>query len=1342
MATDGSIKISTELDSKKAEKAMSRFSSYAKTAMAGVKTAIITGSAAITAMAGYSVKVGSDFEAAMSKVSAISGATGDDLQKLTEKAKEMGAKTKFSATESAQAFEYMAMAGWKTDDMLNGIEGIMNLAAASGEDLATTSDIVTDALTAMGLQASDSGHFADVLAAASSNSNTNVGMMGETFKYVAPVAGALGYNIEDLSQAIGLMANSGIKSTQAGTALRSILTRLAKPPKEAAAAMDKYDISMKNSDGSMKSLMEVMENMRDSLRGLPKDEKAAAAAALGGQEAMSGLLAIVNASDTDFKKLASSIENADGASEKMANTMNDNLKGSITIAGSALEGFGINVYEKMEKPLKSAVDAGTEDINRLSEAFTTGGLNGVVEEAGKIFNDTCDEVDKFGPAAEGIVEPIRDIVNTGGELAKNVLPEVAEGMKFLAKNTKTAIPIVTGLVAAYKELKITKQLGDSTTTLGKAVKNSSSWWKTAQTAIGRYAEQMEAAKYTGRQYNVTLTAGQSVLGLFQRKVSLAAASTNILKAAQEGLTKAIEANPIGLAVVATTAMIAVSTAMRNKLSEQTEAEKAHSRALKDSAKEAETNLKVAQDRKQSYEDLVATQDKQAAADLIELNSLQSLSNELSTIVDSNGKVKDGEADRAAFITSQLSSALGIEINLTNGQIQNYQKLQEEIQKTIQQKKIEAVLTSQEAKYKEAVNNQMQAAQEASEAYTAKKKAENTVKKESAKLEELQKEKSDAVVQGNKALVATLDAKIQKQKEDVDNANKALKANKDAYKESSDTLAQYASDIEQYTQLAEAAASGNADAIEAAVNKITAGVKTANNATSEELQKQVVEVSKTEDLIRQEVKNKTPGFTEEMQKQASEATKAALEEFAKAAPKSADELKKVPPAAIAALIAGDMKGQLSSEAKGAVDGILDQFDGLDKKTKKKFANAVYGALEGLEGFDELKDPAKEGVDEFLESLRSALDEHSPSKKTEEIFELAMDGAANGVEAGKENVLTKAGEFVSAFLNVFASGDVGKQLENLGNKVMSYFGIGVSSKTKDSASAGKANADAANKGAGSVSPITTGQGFGTKFASGIGGLVGKARSAGKGNADAANKGAGSVNPNGTGGKFGTQYSSGVSSKTRQANSGGRSLGNNAKSGAGSVSGHDPGYNFGKGFVGGIGSWIKGAASKAAEMAKAAYKAAKHALDEHSPSKLTRKLGRWFSEGFGLGIDDEAKSAVQSAEAVAEEAVSAIDTEAIADKLKGLDLAEIMPQVYATVADQQNYMERKLTTPVASMGNHRWRNNNTQTVQMSEEDIEKLAKSFARAASKEIASEMDGIKFTANQRELGRFIREAKA
>lgn len=190
----------------------------------GQKLLPVTGAVAAAGVA--SVKTAADFEASMSKVSAVSGATGGDLEALTKKAREMGSKTKFSASEAAEAMNYMAMAGWKTEDMLGGIEGVMNLAAASGEDLATTSDIVTDALTAFGLTASDSGHFADVLAAASSNANTNVSMMGETFKYCAPIAGSLGFSVEDTAEAIGLMANAGIKSTQAGTSLRTIMTNL------------------------------------------------------------------------------------------------------------------------------------------------------------------------------------------------------------------------------------------------------------------------------------------------------------------------------------------------------------------------------------------------------------------------------------------------------------------------------------------------------------------------------------------------------------------------------------------------------------------------------------------------------------------------------------------------------------------------------------------------------------------------------------------------------------------------------------------------------------------------------------------------------------------------------------------------------------------------------------------------------------------------------------------------------------------------------------------------------------------------------------------------------------
>ena len=283
------------------------------------------------------VKTYMDFEAQMKKVQAISGASGADFDALTAKAKEMGAVTQFSATESAQALEYMAMAGWKTDDMLGGISGIMDLAAASGEDLGRVSDIVTDALTAFGLQASDSAHFADVLAQASSNSNTNVSMMGMTFKYVAPIAGALKYSIEDVGTAVGLMANAGIKGEQAGTSLRAMMTRLVDPPKEAGSAMDRLGITVKNADGTMKPFRQTMKDLRSTFAGLTDAEKAEAASAIAGQEAMSGFLAIVNASEADFDKLTASIDNAEGAAGNMAKTVNDNLKGDLKSLSSVWE---------------------------------------------------------------------------------------------------------------------------------------------------------------------------------------------------------------------------------------------------------------------------------------------------------------------------------------------------------------------------------------------------------------------------------------------------------------------------------------------------------------------------------------------------------------------------------------------------------------------------------------------------------------------------------------------------------------------------------------------------------------------------------------------------------------------------------------------------------------------------------------------------------------------------------------------------------------------------------------------------------------------------------------------
>ena len=417
---------------------------------AGEKMLPVT--AAVTGLGTAAVKTAADFDSSMSNVAAISGSSAEDMDKLRERAREMGAQTKFSAKEAGDAMGYMAMAGWNAQQMYDGLPGIMNLAAASGEDLATTSDIVTDALTAFGMKAEDSSHFADVLAQASSSANTNVGMMGETFKYVAPVAGALGYNAEDIAVAIGLMANSGIKASQAGTQLRSSLTNMIKPSKDVGDAMEKwgfyateaatavdqakvdkqmlrvqkaslaadkaqqsyndavskygaesteasnaaatleikqtelasanealtqlqegtaqnvrlYNKALQNEDGSMKSLKETMDFLREAMGNMSEAEQTQAATAIFGKEAMSGMLAIINASDADYEKLIKNIDNCDGAAENMAETMQDNLSGQLTTLQSALQELAIAFGEILMPYIRKVVTVIQEFVKKLN----------------------------------------------------------------------------------------------------------------------------------------------------------------------------------------------------------------------------------------------------------------------------------------------------------------------------------------------------------------------------------------------------------------------------------------------------------------------------------------------------------------------------------------------------------------------------------------------------------------------------------------------------------------------------------------------------------------------------------------------------------------------------------------------------------------------------------------------------------------------------------------------------------------------------------------------------------------------------------------------------------------
>lgn len=320
------------------EKASSNFGS----AKSKLGSAVAVTAVAAAPVAGM-VATAANFEQAMSKVQAITNSSNADMERLSQTAQKLGSTTQFSASQAAEAMSYLGMAGWKTDQIIAGMPGLLDLAAASGEDLARVSDIVSDDLTAFGMSADQASHMADVMAATSTNANTNVSMMGETFKYVGSLAGALGYSLEDVSVATGIMANAGIKGEQAGTSLRAIMTRLVSPTKESGTAMDQLGITMTNADGTMKPFMQTMKELRAAFSGMTEEEKAQYASSLAGQEAMSGFLSIVNASDSDFETLVNAVNNADGAASQMAATMQNNAKGGAIQLQSAIEGLSISV---------------------------------------------------------------------------------------------------------------------------------------------------------------------------------------------------------------------------------------------------------------------------------------------------------------------------------------------------------------------------------------------------------------------------------------------------------------------------------------------------------------------------------------------------------------------------------------------------------------------------------------------------------------------------------------------------------------------------------------------------------------------------------------------------------------------------------------------------------------------------------------------------------------------------------------------------------------------------------------------------------------------------------------
>lgn len=1053
MAYDGSIKIDTKIDNAGFESGFEKMKAIATKGVSAVTTSLAAISGGIIAGGTAATQVGSSFEAGMSKVSAISGAAGDALQALTDKAKEMGAKTKFSASESAQALQYMSMAGWDTESMLNGIDGIMSLAAADGLDLATTSDIVTDAITAFGMKASDSSHFADVLAKASSSANTNVSMLGESFKYVAPLAGTMGYSAEDVSIALGLMANASVKGSMAGTSLKTALSNLASPTQAMADIMEKYGISISDTEGNALPLIEILKQLREKFGGLSETEQAAAASTLFGKEAMSGMLAIINASDSDFTKLTDNINNADGAAQSMADTMQDNLQGQITILKSALEGLGIEIYEGMSEPLKDAAVEAQNYVNRLTEAFKDGGLSGLIEEAGNIFGElavrAAEEAPKMVDAAIGFLQSfIAGIVNNSDKLiaaAKSIIKSLVNGLVKLLpsevqKPVKETVSIIQksfqsgGLRKAIETVRtILVNLGKAVTNiakvvlppLAKAVDFLAGSFKTLLPVItsvyAAYKSYQILSALTGlfKAHTAAVTAESlaeaaslGTITLKQIAVGALTGEITLATAAQYAWNLAMSMNPIGLVVAAVAGLIAGVAALAMTMSDAADSthllEEAQSRL-------EETNSKLGG----SYED-IGNKFSDFMNGIKNAGSIFDNFNEEILISDEE---KQALNDNMSSVQSEISEICRLAADerreLTGGEIQ---RLEELFQKMHQLADQELAI---EEKKQGVVVSQAQALNNAA----------------GISLDEYEQRAKKLANSAEETRTAVIDKAYEQYTEEVALLDLRLETDADYSKRQHDADVQAA---EQRYNDAIAAANKQAGDTLAILQKGYSDRATALHDGTETLKRLNQSEEEENALHAAKMKNIDKEYQDTIKQYADkgiydhDAARARLAASQKKKEEETDEsnrhinsLNTIRNQQQKVLDEDNYKNQVA--AWGNLESLYETYTGkmgeksgdivaaffapmenLDEDTKGLYRDAVQGAVNGCdEKKDSLFSKAMELANGFLGTFNRIFDRHSPSREFRKMFRQNLEGAELGTDDEKGKLFKKSDEVAETY-----------------------------------------------------------------------------------------------------------------------------------------------------------------------------------------------------------------------------------------------------------------------------------------------------------------------------------------
>lgn len=1231
---DGKVVIETDLDSSGIEKGLSKLGSIAAKGMKAATVAITGTAAALGGVAAAAIKVGSDFESQMSRVKAISGATGEEFEQLKAQAMQLGADTSFSASQAAEGMENLAAAGFTTSEIMNAMPGLLNLAAASGEDLASSSDIAASTLRGFGLAASDAAHVADVLAANANRTNSSVADTGEAMKYIAPLARAAGLSLEETAAAIGIMANAGVNGSQAGTSLRGALSRLSKPTKDMSEAMDELGISFYDSNGKMKSLTEQVGMLRQATEGMTDEQKNNYLVTLYGQEALSGMLALINEGEGSLGELTNAYKNCDGAAQEAAETMQDNLPGALEQLSGSAETLGLAFYNSVADNLKNAANTATESINNITDSFNNGGLNEAIQTAGDEFANLAVEAASHAPEmvdtavdfieafASGIALNKGRILGAAGEMAESMASGLAELLPSkLQEPVEDAIDAVAESLSDGGLKKAGKTAEKTFDSLIKVV------GKLASTALPPLTKALDFAGENLDRLVVVAGSATAAYTAYNATIKATTVATNLAAKAQKAFSVAMSASPTGLVIAG---IAAATTGLALACATQVDASK---------------ELESANDK---LGDSYGKIGEGITGYLSEVSKAGSIFDDFNDSIIVSSEVQGELSGKMDAVQSEITeiarTATEERRQLTETEIQRLQDLFTQMRQ----------LTEQELAYQQAYQDAVKSSAETlasthsgtAEEYatSAQKIINSAVQTRDAVVEKAYSQmiETNAI---NKQLVGTSEQYTQEWYNQQAQAaqQRYQQAVTDANRESADTL----NIIQQ----------GFAQRMDAA-NEYFANVEASNKRELEEQKRHNDELAnaeaekkrKMEELHQDSASAEYEYFVEV--ERINEEHKQRLAEIRSGLADSLTDAQAEQASAWLAMIAETSLygGELDASSQAIVDSLIDNFDNLPKKQKEIFKNALQGAVDGFrEDEPELLTQAQNTSDNFLNKIKEALGVHSPSREVKAIFAQVNPGAIEGLEEGKESLLEKGKSVVSDFLNAMGGESIGEKARGIGASIMNFFGLGVGDQKENSRLQGKSNADAANEGAASVNPFSTGMSFASILKSGISSMMGALFGQGSDLANKANDGSRSVNPTSTGAQFGKQYSSGIKSQAGQSRSEGKNLSDAADSGARSKSGRDAGSGFGEGFVAGISDWIGSAIDTAANLAANALSAAKKALNINSPSRKTRAFGQSFSKGLALGIKDEEKSVVKSSRNISNAALESIDLSAVSARMR---------------------------------------------------------------------------------------------